>query len=1229
MGEVGTKLILDCGDTSPLWRPDGKAGKVHFERWLHSRNVLEKRRHAGALQGNQIPPHPLFITPSKLLISNHSPRPVPPHHPRLFARQDLRQVFRTRPRPVRFASRLHREFSINLRQKFLRHFPAFTGGVKATAGSPKNFLAAENYSAETLAVNPSAFFVSHFRFLPLGITLLAGNFSIFAQGYKPSEAVQKMSVADGFKVELVASEPMIAQPVGIEFDDRGRLWVIQYLQYPNPAGLNRAKVDRFSRTTYDKIPDPPPRGPKGADRITILERVESAAEILSEEKRDAANEDPSKSKSAKSDATSAERISAAHYQSKDFISGLNLASGLAFGHGGVFVVQVPYLLFYPDKNHDDIPDSDPEVLLTGFGMEDAHSVANSLAWGPDGWLYGCQGSTVTANIRGIEFQQGVWRYHPLSKRFELFCEGGGNSWGLDFDEDGNLIYSTNLGPNRNLHGVQGGYYWKSFGKHGELHNPYAYGYFDHIPYKNFTGGHVTDGGIIYQGDSFPEKFRGKYIANDLLGHTVQVHNMEKFGSTFTASYGGELLNPNDTWFAPTDLTMGPDGALYVADWFDKRTAHPDPDAEWDRSNGRIYRVAADVRRRISKTEIVGADVRRLTSNPETNQSLLTSAPTKDLTKLSSAQLIELLSSKNDWFVRKARRVLADRRDAATFPKLRAQIFETKDEHLALESFWALYASGGADESFLNDALEHSSPKIRYWAVRFLGDEEKISPTSCENLLKVAAHETDVRVRSQLASAAKRLPAKMGLVLAQKVALRNLDATDPHIPLLLWWAVENHSVAAVDETVNLFTSSEAWQSALIREIILPRLMRRYAADASEKTLAACARLLETSPDKVRQLMLVALEQGFREQPNAQRISTLEKLPPTLQKQLTSQWSDATKNETVLRLLSRLGDGPAWNRALTLAEDTKSPTELRVAMLQLIGDSANPAALKVLLRLGALSQPEVIQLAALDAIQQIPNAEIDGLLLNYPAMTPRVRGKARDVFLSRRLWATPFLKGVDSGRFNASELPLDQLQKVATLDDNELDALVRKHWGNIGRGTPEEKLADIRRFNNDLRAFPGDAKNGREVFLKTCAQCHELFGEGEKVGPELTHANRADKDFLLTSIVDPNAVIRKEFLNYNVETSDGRILNGLIAEQNANGVTLVAAKNERTIINRDKIISMRQSGISLMPEGLMHGLTPQERRDLFAYLQSEKPIKGARNIAPQNSTQSNALRSGALE
>src|SRR5438105_3216030 len=325
---------------------------------------------------------------------------------------------------------------------------------------------------------------------------------VVGQGYSPDEAPRRMKVADGFQVKLVASEPLVRQPVAIEFDDRGRLWVIQYLQYPNPAGLKRIKVDRYSRTVYDRVPEPPPRAPRGADRITIL--------------LDADGPKPAS-------------------KGKDFVTGLNLATGIAFGHGGVFVLQVPYLLFYPDRNGDDVPDGDPEVLLSGFGMEDAHSVANSLTWGPDGWLYGCQGSTVTAH------------------------------------------------------------------------------------------------------------FRGKYIAADLLGHAVYWHDLEPWGTTFRSAHGGSLLLANDTWFAPCDVTLGPDGSVYVADWFDKRTAHPDPDADWDRSNGRIYKIEAKGTKSVAPF---------------------------DLSRLSSDRLVSLLSHRNDWFRRKARQVLADRRDPEVIFPLR-------------------------------------------------------------------------------------------------------------------------------------------------------------------------------------------------------------------------------------------------------------------------------------------------------------------------------------------------------------------------------------------------------------------------------------------------------------------------------------------------------------------------------------------------------------------------------
>jgi hypothetical protein len=184
------------------------------------------------------------------------------------------------------------------------------------------------------------------------VTCLLAVGSARGQALAPEEAVRRMKVADGFAVKLVAAEPLVRQPVTMSFDDRGRLWVVQYLQYPNPAGLKPVQVDQYLRTKYDRVPEPPPRGPRGADRITILYDPDETGRFR---------------------------------KGKDFITGLNLASGMCLGHGGVFVAQPPYLLFYPDRNGDDVPDGDPQVLLKGFGMEDAHAFANSLQWGPDGW----------------------------------------------------------------------------------------------------------------------------------------------------------------------------------------------------------------------------------------------------------------------------------------------------------------------------------------------------------------------------------------------------------------------------------------------------------------------------------------------------------------------------------------------------------------------------------------------------------------------------------------------------------------------------------------------------------------------------------------------------------------------------------------------------------------------------------------------------------------------------
>jgi putative membrane-bound dehydrogenase-like protein len=995
------------------------------------------------------------------------------------------------------------------------------------------------------------------------LAFLSGN-PVFAQGFSPQEAASKMTVPEGFTVNLYASEPQVRQPVAIEFDDRGRLWVTQYLQYPNPSGLERVSVDRWSRTVYDRIPEPPPHGPKGADKITILEDTDRDGVFDS---------------------------------AKDFVEGLNLASGLAFGHGGVFVLQVPYLLFYPDHDRDDVPDSDPKVCLTGFGMQDAHSVANSLTWGPDGWLYGLQGSTVSANIRGIEFQQGVWRYHPLTEEFELFCEGGGNMWGLDFTPEGHLIACTNVGPALGLHAAQGAYYWKSFSKHGDLHNPYAYGFFDHMVEPSYKGGHVNVGGMFYYGGSFPPEYRGKFITANLLSHDVYEHVISPLGSTFQADHAGELLFSNDTWFAPTDLTIGPDGAVYVTDWHDERTAHPDPDAEWDRSNGRIVRIAA------KGTEIP--------------------APF-DLSKKTSDELVDLLGHENNWFARRARALLAERQDSSVFEKLKSRALDPKTEpQLAFETFWALHNSGGFNAEVAERGLSHPLAPIRYWTVRYLGNPNKVSPAMGEALVILAKDEPSPTVRAQLASTAKRIQSEYAIPAIEGLLTHSEDVSDLHIPLLLWWTVEAHSISSRQDILDRFANAEGWANPLLAGTILPRLVRRYAAEATPEGDAACGVLLDAAPnDNIRSNLIGELDKGL-----ADRHKTLSNAgsgglfasvseadsgtggthaPPALseglEKRVVDHWQRHPEEMAVLSIVARLGVEQAMVQVREGVSDSTLPAERRIEQVRILGQLSDPVDEVLLAGIVSGTTHEDLAIAAIEALRALEKPEtLATLLESYSQLPDRVRSRLRDVLFARPSSAMEFLRRVEAGAIAPEDVPVEQLRVIALHQDKELDQLVKDHWGSVSRGTPEEKLAEMRRHNNDLNWGKGDPVAGHKVFTEVCASCHRMNGEGQEIGPDLTHSNRTDREFLLVSMVDPSFVIRKEFLQHIIETFDGGLYTGIIVDRSAEGIVLVGQNNERTTLAEEDIFEMRESQVSLMPEGVLQPLDSDQVRDLFAFLQ----------------------------
>ncbi|NLT71957.1 MAG: dehydrogenase, partial [Verrucomicrobiaceae bacterium] len=379
----------------------------------------------------------------------------------------------------------------------------------------------------------------------------------------PDEAMRGFRMREGFEMALVASEPAVEQPLSLAWDARGRLWVVQYRQYQFPAGLKIVEYDNHLRARFDKVPQPPPHGVKGEDIISVFEDRDGDGVFESK---------------------------------KDVITGLNIATSVAVGAGGIWVANPPYLLFYPDADGDDVPDSDPVVKLSGFGIEDTHSVMNSLQWGPDGWLYGVNGSTSTGAVEDpatgeeIAWQgQMVWRFHPPTSRFEIYAEGGGNTFSLEIDEKGHVFSGTNAGKTRGMFYPQGSYGSKSWGKHGPLTNPYAFGYFEHMKHEGDER-RFAQAFTIYDADLFGEELSGRIVAPNSLHNLVWASRLERDGSTYRTVDETNLVETDDRWFRPVYAGLGPDGAVYMADWYDSRLSHVRPVDDWHKTSGRIYRL---------------------------------------------------------------------------------------------------------------------------------------------------------------------------------------------------------------------------------------------------------------------------------------------------------------------------------------------------------------------------------------------------------------------------------------------------------------------------------------------------------------------------------------------------------------------------------------------------------------------------------------------------------------
>lgn len=915
---------------------------------------------------------------------------------------------------------------------------------------------------------------------------------------------------EGFSASVVAAEPDLVQPIAYTMDDRGRLWVLENSNYPNSPGEPR-------------------------DRILILE--------------DADGDGVAEKKTV-------------------FFDKLTFSSGIAIGHGGVWVGAPPNLLFFPRTDDTDVFQGEPEVKLDGWGAQDTHETLNNFIWGPDGWLYGTHGIFTHSSVGRpgstdkdrVRINAGIWRYHPKKEKFELHAEGGSNQWGLDFDDRGRAYFAACV-ISHMWEGIQGARYTRQAGSH-----------FNRFTYENIgtIAGFAYEkraycGAMVYLGGQWPEEYRNTFFFGDI--HMNKLRN-EKFvgnGSGVRSEKNGDFLHSKDPWYRGLSPQYGPDGSVFINDWYDRVPCHQQKEYT-DRSNGRIYRIS------YGKPDAVKVDLQKATD----------------------AELVGYQLHENDWFVRHARRILAER---GSNPAVHAALLKHLDSALPeakkLRALWALHVTGGLDERALGSQLDSTSENIRAWSVQLAAEEGKISGPLMGKFLTMAETDKSPVVRRYLASAAGRLglPERKPLLLA--LAAREEDADDPNIPQLVWYAAEP-----------LVGSDTAAARGILSASAMPLLTRciarRMAEDADKEGVAAAVASMESFPDGKSAHAVSGMNLSLRNRKNVS--------PPAAWGALYRKFAaseHAFLREQAKTLAATFGGGEviAGMRAV-LSSTTASEEEKRNALDNLLG-IGDPALREILVSL--LHKPNALRSVALRGLAGFPAPEnIPAILSGYGGFSAEEKGAALATLATNKPGVTAILRAVDEGGLPKADLSAQLVRQMQGMGDDKVIQWIAENWGAVRKSTAEKEkeMAEHRKFLGEQAILGADASNGRVIYGQRCAACHTLHGEGAKIGPELP-GNFKDVDYLLMNILDPNQTIGKDYQQTSVEKTDGQFASGVIVSEEKDSVVLKTLAGDVTI-PRTEIKSLSTSEQSLMPEGLLKGLEEPEIRDLFLYLRQAEQV-----------------------
>ncbi len=1011
-----------------------------------------------------------------------------------------------------------------------------------------------------------------------------------SDGLPPEEAAAAMTVPEGFRVQLSAGEPLVHQPVAFTIDPRGRLWVAEAYTYPN-----RAKEG------------------EGKDKIVILEDTDGDGSFETR---------------------------------KVFIEGLNLVSALEVGFGGVWVGAAPYLMFIHDKDGNDIPDDIDQkpqvglqfpkdvppsatVLLDGFGWQDTHETLNAFIWGPDGWLYGCHGVFTHSKVgkpgtkdndrQGLN--AGVWRYHPTKHLFEVFSHGTSNPWGVDFDDHGQAFITACVIPHL-WHMIQGGRYQRQGGQHfnpytfedittiadhlhyvGKIQDHAWWGHEPHAPTDTLAagGGHAHCGAMIYLGDNFPAQYRNQIFMDNVHGNRINVCKFDREGSGFVGRRAPDFLIANDHWFRGINLKYGPDGSVYLIDWYDKNACHRTNPEIWDRTNGRVYNV-------------------KYTAGEEAEKK-----PAVDLAKLTDVELVKLVFHTNEWQSRTARRLLQERAAAGLLKEVRAKddgprqplipggirsipqqlrflwmlhtLTQSASDEKLPEGFvsGAMFLTLGSYEAAMLDLYLDGAQNeyLQAWSIQFLCEAN--SPLakddrSYQNLLRylplLAAEQKSPVVRLYLASALPRIPEKIRWQVAAGLLSHEEDAKDHNLPLLYWYGIEPLVAANAPQAIAL-----AKQSKIEK---VSRFIVRRAAATNETAEAAVEWLASATDVGTQQMLLdeirIALEGRVNVPQPPAWTSAYEKLLKSDDAAVRTKADSLAVAYGDKRILPRMRD--------TLADGRRSLDQRQQALELLVKgrDTEAAPALRAALTEPTLRAPAIRALAAFDDATTAST-----ILALYPKLNDAEKRDAINTLVARPATAGKLFDAIEKGDMLRTDVHAYHVQQLLGFKDEALAKRITSVWGEI-RATAKDKqelIAKQKTVLTSARLKSADLSNGRRLFAKTCSACHTLFGEGGKIGPDITGSNRANLDYILENILDPSAIVGKDYRTTLLALNDGRVISGLIQKETDSAVT-VRTINDTVVVAKGDIEERKLSDQSLMPEGQLNQLTPDEQRDLIAYL-----------------------------